>query len=110
LFVSLVNASGNASRLVEGFSQCFGWGNRMVLGEADKLEQRARSFAGILDANRGQGKFQRGLLIICVINGEITRQAETGGFAAKQAAAERVEGADGRFAQGIAGTFEQGAD
>ena len=82
----------------------------LILGEADAFEQGARRFAGIFDADRGESEFERGLLVVGVVDGEIAGQAETGGFAAEQAAAERVERADPGFAQGMAGALEQCAD
>jgi hypothetical protein len=109
-FVSFVSARASAAGLIEGFGQGFFRRYGVVFGEADALEQLARSFAGIFEANRGERKFERGLLIVGVVDGEVPGQAETGSFASKQTPAEGVKGADRGFAQGMASTFEQGAD
>jgi len=84
-------------------------GDAMVFREAYTGEDFARPLFGILHLNGAHGEFEGRELVGVVVDGEVGGQAETSRFTAKQANAERVEGADPGFAAIDAAGFEKEA-
>ncbi len=66
--------------------------------------------ARIVDFEGSEGELEGGELVIFIIDGEVARKAEARSFAAQQAHAKRMEGADPRLVRIGAGAFEEGAE